>query len=209
MVAALTKEAGIPDWGGRLYQRINAALASLSTQSASGVTAGNYTDPNLTIDATGRVTAASNGIGEQTALFTNTQPNGTPSGESFVASTWTTRALNTADTNDISGLALVGSQLVFSPPAVPGTYETVIMQNINGQNTVKGRLRDMTGNVTIVDGIAYNSGNCSAQGQFALAGNTTVAVQIFATTSGNLTGGGAFSSGDPEVYASIYLRKIA
>ena len=29
MVKSITKEAGIPDWGGRLYTRVNEALASV------------------------------------------------------------------------------------------------------------------------------------------------------------------------------------
>jgi hypothetical protein len=183
-----------------------AATASALTPGATITIGGAITVTTPVFTGAGNITGNAT---IQSALFTNTQGNGTGSGETFSASTWTTRVLNTSNVNTIAGLTLSGNQLVFAPPAVPGTYEAFSTQTLNNQNTAKSRLRNTVGNVTVVDGIAYNSATVLAQGQFALAGNATLALQIFATTSGNLTGGGALGTGDPEVYSSLYVRKIA
>lgn len=153
------------------------------------------------------------------AQFRNQQPSGTLSGESISNATWTARTLNTTVFNTIAGSSLVSNQIIL--PA--GTYECTASGSATTTGSgltlnIKLRVRNITGSTTLISGqnqffsapSALNGALCVLQGQFTLGGTTTIELDEWVVVgSGTVTGGSITSSGDPEVYCDIYLRKVA
>jgi hypothetical protein len=146
------------------------------------------------------------------AWFTETLPSGTANPDGIAANTWGTRSLNTVEFNEISGASLAANQITL--PA--GTYEIDASQTVNDTNSStdarKCRFRNITDGATAIvgmndyQGAAFNS-QFRLQGRFTIAGTKAFALQVY--TGNGLAGGVATSTGEAEVYVSVYLRKIA
>ena len=148
----------------------------------------------------------------KTAVFNFQLSNGSNSGETLGAATWTTRNLNTTALNTISGASLSGNTITL--PAGSYTISAVASHAISSGNANgRVRLRDTTHSATLcnsptgdVQGGASDI-PISLLGGFVLTGSTAVQLQSWLASAG--TGGGACSAGEPEIYASVQIAKIA
>lgn len=177
------------------------------------VTPGNYTNTNLTVEADGRITAASSGgasAGVTTALFTQSRTSGTNSADSFSGS-YITRSITTTVQNNITGASLASNQITL--PA--GTYELFVEQIVTAtvsSGVAQTRWRNITAGSTVLvanapSSIVSENTGAPLQGQFTIASTTAFALQTTIANSG--IGGVAAATGEAEIYLSIYLRKIA
>lgn len=151
------------------------------------------------------------------AQFQNQQSSGSPSGESWGATTWSPRALVVVVANNIAGASLSGSQVTL-PAGVYRASAQAFAQKFDGAGSLlhKLRIRDVTHSVTLVDGVhsgilGYSGTtvigtNSQADGFFTLSATATIEVDSY--TSSAATGGAADSSGDPEVYVNLCLTKF-
>jgi hypothetical protein len=146
------------------------------------------------------------------ATFNETQANGTDGGAS-VATTWTTRVLNTTVLNGITGASLATNQVTLPS----GTYVVTAFSPMRNTNLSKIRLYNVTDASIIVIGQNTNmdsggavGGVATLQAQFTIAASKAFAVQYYATSAVASFGlGRAVSAGTSEIYTSIQIQKIA
>lgn len=151
-------------------------------------------------------------VAPQIATFNETQANGTAGGAS-VATTWTTRVLNTTVINGITGCSLASNQITL--PA--GTFIVTALSPMRNTNNSKIRLYNVTdasitavGNNTSMDSSGGVGGIATLQTQFTIAASKAFAVQYYATSAVASFGlGSATSAGTSEIYTSIQIEKIA
>tara|TARA_R110000868_G_scaffold113599_1_gene304716 strand:- start:80 stop:604 length:525 start_codon:yes stop_codon:yes gene_type:complete len=151
-------------------------------------------------------------VSPQFATFNETQANGTDGGAS-IATTWTTRVLNTTILNGISGASLATNQVTL--PA--GTYVATVMSPFRNTNLTKVRLYNVTdasitaiGQNTNMDSSGAVGGVATLQAQFTIAASKAFAVQYYCQTATASFGlGRAVSASTSEIYTSIQIQKIA
>ncbi len=137
-------------------------------------------------------------------------------GQSLVATTWNLRTLQTVVRNDIDGASLAANQVTL--PA--GTYDVIasaaMHQNSIATTLHKLRLRNISaGNTVLLGSNEYmnvaNAGTTGGntarlEGRIVLAVSRVFELQHYSTTgASNL----ANSSGEAEVYASLFISKVA
>ena len=130
-----------------------------------------------------------------------------------VATTFTTRVLNTTVVNDITGCSLGTNQITL--PA--GSYIATAFSPFRNTNLTKIRLYNVTDstNTAIGQGINCESasgvgGIASVQAQFVLTGSKTFAVQYYCQTATATFGlGRAVNAGISEIYTTIQIQKFA
>ena len=145
-------------------------------------------------------------------IVADQKPDGTAGGSS-VANVWTTRVLNTVLFNSISGASL-GSNAVTLPA---GTYLVRGSSpiGVSGETNHSSRLRDVTNNVTLVNGSSEfaDAGavtRSEVSGSFVLAGSAAVALQYWADIARATNGlGNAVPNGEVEVYGQLEIRRVA
>lgn len=133
-------------------------------------------------------------------------------GGNTVATTWTKRTLNTVLTNNISGASLASS--VITLPA--GTYELISRNGFYGDFLHKSRIRQTSGTpATLLVGSSEQQYVSSemvtssvARGLFTLSGSTDIELQYYASSSQTGGEGNATGSGEVEVYADVFIKKI-
>lgn len=211
---------------------LSAALALLAPLNSPGLTgnptaptpATNDNDTSIATTAFVQTAVATASPLVTRAIFRNVQANGVGSGETLTATAWTQRVLNNTATNTIAGATLGSNQI--SLPA--GTYEVSAeaqaseAASISGTNAVYNhrlRLVNVTDSATIFVGpntAAFVSGttvsaalNADFQGVFTLAGTKSIRIDSWVNGVSNSNGGVASSSGENEIYVTIYLRKVA
>jgi hypothetical protein len=178
VIKTLVKEAGIPDWAGRLVNSLNnevlpplqtnanltfggdvsgyaffngqgTLLANLTLDTVNA-TPGNFTNAQVNVNAKGQVTYAASGASALSAAeFIYSVSAGTgPDQSSLTAANWTQRGLNTTVSNTITGASLSGN--IVTLPA--GTYLANIEAACYASAVVSGqfvsRLQDNTASVT-------------------------------------------------------------
>jgi len=147
-----------------------------------------------------------------TAIFNETQANGTDGGAS-VATTFTKRVLNTTNTNGITGCSIASSVITLAT----GTYIIQASSPLHRTNQTQIRLRNTTDSTNAIIGISTLFSSTGTTGAIAyLAGLITIAankdfeLQYYATTAQGSNGlGTSVSSGIGEVYSVIQITKVA
>jgi hypothetical protein len=174
-------------------------------------TLGSYTTGYFVINASKSpsLTALPNLL-PRIAYLSEQQTSGTQGGSS-VATTWTTRTLNTLV--DSTGIVSSLSSNQFTLPA--GTYRATATSWITNGNGVMIRLRNITDSTTVVSGKTYQGSitntysNADLDGEFTITSSKTFALQYYATSATATTGlGAAVSSGEVERYSQIAVQKI-
>lgn len=189
---------------------VTAAGVLATTGVSAGTYGGSGTAAQVTVDAKGRVTAASSAaLAPLWAEFRNQQTSGTANTETLTQNTWIRRTLNTTVANTIPSASLSGNQL--SLPA--GTYRVVVSASAesgSGGNLMT-RIRNITDSTTLALGNAGSLWATVAQSgmvaEFTLSGAKTLEVQSFSSAPGTI-GGYPTSSGESEIYVDIFIEKV-
>ena len=153
------------------------------------------------------------GVGGGIAIFNDTQASGTQGGTATSGS-YVKRVLNTTVTNNISGCTLASSVVTL---ATSGTYYLQGTIPIWRTDGVKARLQNTTASTTIALGTVGNSNTtdnsqnfATVQGYITTSVSTDIELQGRVTTTSAGSGAGrAASFGDDEIYAQLFIIKVA
>lgn len=196
---------------------VTGALTCSSTVTANGGVSTTAISASSTLAVTGAATLSSTlavtGLitGRIALLHVRDEKADTTAGGTASGSTWNTRTLNTAVTNEISGASLASNQITL--PA--GTYEIDASAPQWGSGHGKLRLRNITdGSDAIIgqneaDGDATAGVCCHLRGRFTIAGAKVFELHHW-TQNGQVTEGlgRAVSAGVTEVYAEVLIWKV-
>lgn len=147
------------------------------------------------------------------SIFNETQASGTQGGTATSGS-YVKRVLNTTDTNNISGCSLATSVVTL---ATSGTYYLQGIIPCWRTDGVKARLQNTTASTTIALGTVGNSNTtdnsqsfATVQGYITTTTSTTIELQGRVTTTAAGSGAGrAVTFGDNEIYAQLFIIKVA
>ena len=144
------------------------------------------------------------------AHFLDQKASGT-SGATLTNATFNTRELQTTVYNDITGASLSSNQITL--PA--GTYEVDgwLSLTTTGQSG-QSHLYNVTDSAVLVPSGNSSSSTSNARstfgGKFTIAATKVIALRTWPGISGGSPGaGGPATTGQPEVYASIRIKKVA
>lgn len=150
-------------------------------------------------------------IGTQTAVFNETQPNGT-NGGTFTSGAWQTRVLNTTQASQ-NWATLAFNQITL----VPGTYYLEASAPAYATNSHRTRLQDINNAATILNGtseyVLNSTGTVTRSfivGQFTIGASTTYEIQHQCnTTEASFGFGVAASFGSVEIYTTVSITKLS
>lgn len=178
----------------------------------TGVTAGSYSNPTITVGADGRISTAASGTSLDPGphlVARHTTTSGT-NGGSTSAATWHTRPL-TSVSNGISGASVASNQITL--PA--GTYHvraTHVVQEA-GQNqiglySVSNSSYFAAGTGSFASATYGGGGFAELSHTMTLAAETTFELRSYVTLAKATSGlGVACSTGNNEVYATIEITR--
>lgn len=130
-------------------------------------------------------------------------------GGALVAGAFAIRELNTlVGSNTITGSSLGSNQIIL--PA--GTYEVDGWFSFQNANGGQSHIYNVTDSVVLLPGGNIDNGGGNARGsingRFTLSSTKTIAMRTY-SQAGSPTAGLAITSGQPEVYTSIRIKKVA
>ena len=147
------------------------------------------------------------------SIFNETQSSGTAGGTATSGS-YVKRVLNTTVTNNVSGCSIATS---VDTLATSGTYYLQGISPCWRTDGVKARLQNTTASTTIALGTVGNSNTtdnsqnfATVQGYITISASTTIELQGRVTTTSAGSGAGrAATFGDDEIYAQLFILKVA
>ena len=133
-------------------------------------------------------------------------------GGTFTSGAWRTRVLNTTITNTITGASLAANQITL--PA--GTYKIDAKCQVYAVNGHKAKIYNITDASDILLGVNQHSaaaavvgGQGVVSGTFTIAGTKVIELQHQCQTTYATYGFGTPSGWGTEVYADVFIEKLA
>lgn len=141
-------------------------------------------------------------------LIQDQKSSGT-NGGGITSGAWRTHTLNTEVVDELTVTTTANVMALAA-----GTYKCSFWATFYATDVSQCRLQDTTNTVTLAIGNniragASNSGISAGHGYFVLSGAANVELQVRVSTTNGTNGGGQATSWGTEVYASVYLEKVA
>lgn len=203
-------------WGTELIAQAAAIDATVFANAAAANSFATTAAATAAAAAQAAAEAASNVL-MTFASFQLQFASGTSSGETWAGGAYVQRVLNTTVFNSIVGASLAANQITL--PA--GTYEFIIaapwVSTTTSAERGASRLRNVTDSTTVLVSqpcLTQDSSSASGSCVNAMVGHVTIAgTKVFEVdtyvSGGGAIGGEASTTGEIEVYTTVYIRKVA